>query len=188
MNDPGPLSLEQKEQLAVASGVLHALLRPARMARANAWAMAAFGVLTILWGWVAGGGLWIGGALIAVAANEFRGVRVLSALDPDGARILGWNQVVLAVVVCGYCAVVIARAGAAPDPSMAEIEKLAGFSSDLVAGLTAVVYGGVAVVVTIVQACLTRWHFRAGRRMASFVDETPPWIVDVLRASAARSR
>ncbi len=185
MSDTGPLSAEQKEQIVAASTALHALLRPTRVARANAWTIAIFGVLTILWGLVAGGGLVVGAALLAVAWNELRGVRRLRTLDPEGARILGWNQVILAAVVGGYCAAAIMNAAAAPDPSMAELEELAGFSADLVAEITMVVYGGVAVLVAIVQALLARWHLRAGSRLAEFVAETPPWIVEVLRASTA---
>ena len=182
VTDPGPLSPEQLQQAAAARGAVQKLLRPARIARINAWTLAIFAGLTIVWGLVFGGGLVVGAALAAVAWNEFRGARMLRSLDPEGGRVLGWNQLILAAVIGVYCAFAGARARTAPDASLVELETLMGYSPELIAQLTGALYGAVAVLVGIVQIFLARWHFGAARRVEAFRGETPAWILELVRS------
>ena len=181
MTDPGPLSPEQMDQVATARVALRTMLRPARVARINAWTIAIFAGLTIAWGLVLGGGLVVGAALAGVAWNEFRGARMLRALDAEGGRVLGWNQLILAGVVVAYCVATILRSAAAADPSLLELETLAGLAPGTVAELTTALYVAVAVLVAIVQVVLARWHFGAARRIDAFRSATPPWILDLVR-------
>jgi hypothetical protein len=181
VSEPGPLSAEQKGQLAAASAARAKLLRPARIARFNAWTVGVFGALSVVLGLATGGsGALIGIALIAIAWNEARGAGRLSALDPEGARILGWNQLVLAGVVAVSCAAAIAKARTSPDPAMKELEELGGISAGLVSGLTTVFYAAVGVIVALVQALLARYHFRARERVAAFRRDTPDWVLELL--------
>jgi hypothetical protein len=181
MTDPSPLTPEQKATLAEAATRLKKLMRPARIARFNAWTIGIFGGLTVLWGLVSGGGgLVVGVALLAVAWNEMRGARRLQALDPEGARLLGWNQLAVALVIVGYCAFAIVRARRGPDPSMRELEEAAGISAETVADLTLLIYGSIAVVVALVQALLARYHFGARAAVEAFRRETPAWAIELL--------
>lgn len=164
------------------------LLRPARAATINGSTLAVFGVLSLLWALLVGGGLLVAVALVALAWNEFRGRDRLRALDPDGARILGWNQCLVALVVVVYCSFAIAGARAAPAPELAELREAVGISTDVIADLTTLVYGAVIVVVVAFQAALARWHFARGPRMEAFVRDTPPWIVEVLTTARATAR
>lgn len=185
MNDAGPLSVQQKATLEEAATRLRKLMRAARIGKVNGWTVAIFGVLTVVWGLLSGGrGILVGLALIAVAWNELRGVARLRALDPEGARILGWNQLFLAGVVGVYCLVTIVHSRLAPDPSMQQVVELAGLPSDVVADLTTLVYGGVILGVALVQALLARYHFRVKAKIAAFRHETPPWVVELLAGSA----
>ena len=176
-----PLSAAQKSALDDAAGRVRAILKPARVATVNAWTIGIFGAITVLWGLVSGGGgVVVGALLLAVAWNEKRGRDRLRALDPEGATILGWNQVALAAVVTAYCLVAIVRAHVAPSASMQELEDAAGFSADLVAQITTLVYGAVIVGVVASQAFLARWHFRRRAMVEAFRQKTPPWVVEVL--------
>lgn len=38
-----------------------------------------------------------------VTYNEFRGRKLLLAYEPRGARLLGWNQLLLLAALVGYC-------------------------------------------------------------------------------------
>lgn len=182
---PEPLSTADRAALEAAAKEAHTLLRPARVATVNGWTIAVFGGLSLLWALTLGGGLLVAVALLGVAWNEFRGRDRLRALDPEGARILGWNQCLLAAVVATYCGFAIASARAAPDPSLAELREAVGISTDVVAQLTTLVYGAVIVVVVVAQGLLARWHFARGPRIEAFLRDTPDWIVDVI--STARS-
>jgi hypothetical protein len=180
VSDQDPLAPEQKQRLAAATVERDRLLRPARLARMNGWSLGIFGGLSILIGLVTGGGgILVGAALVALAWNEMRGVALLRRLDPEGARILGWNQIAVGGVVAVYCAAAIVRSRMAPNASMQELEELAGISGDLMSELTTVFYGSVAIVVGIVQGLLARYHFRAGPRLAAFRRATPGWIIDL---------
>lgn len=181
-----PLSSEQKEVLAEAATRLKTLLRAARVARVNAWTVGIFGALSVLWGLASGGGgVVVGLALLAVAWNEFRGKSRLQALDPEGARILGWNQLVLAGVIDAYCVMAIYLSRASPDPSVQQLEELAGISQDLVADLTTLFYGAVIAGVTLAGALLALYHFRRRAQVESFRDETPAWAVEILRETGS---
>lgn len=185
--DPAPLSGAQKAALDDAAVRLHTLLRPARIASVNAWTLGIFGALTLIWGVVGGGGVLIGLALLTVAWNERRGRDRLRALDPDGARILAWNQLILAGVVTAYCLVTIVRARLAPDPSLQRLEALAGLPADLVADLTTLVYGSVILVVGFVQVLLARYHARREAPLEAFRESTPGWVVELLATTSRGS-
>jgi len=181
----GGLSAEQRAQLQAARARLGPIDRAIRWATLTFWTLAVFGALTVLWGLVAGaGGLVVGVALLAVAWNERRGRDRLRSLDPQGARILGWNQILLAAVVTVYLGLTIVRARTAPSPSVQELERLVGMEPGLVAQLTALVYGAVIVVVDIVQLFMARFHFRREALVETLRREAPEWVLDVLTGSS----
>lgn len=174
-----PLAPEQKAQLAQARVAHRALTRPARVAAFNGWTVGIFGAATVAWGALAGGsGVLVGGVLVAVAWNELRGSRRVKALDPQGATILAWNQILLALVIAGYCLWVIR--GSTPDPATLELEEAAGIPAELVRDLTRWMYGGIAVVVVVVQGILARWYFAVRGRIAAFRGSVPIWVLEWL--------
>jgi hypothetical protein len=184
VSEPPALTPEQKAALADAAARMKTVLRPARLARLNGWTVGVFGALSVLVGLVSGGsGIVVGLALVAVAWNEMRGVRRLVAIDPQGARILGWNQVVLGGVIVAYCAFAVVHARVAPGAATRQLEQLGGVAPGLIAQLTTVVYGAIAVLVGLVQLFFARYHFRAEARVRAFRDETPEWVRDVLARS-----
>jgi hypothetical protein len=99
--------------------------------------------------------------------------------------VLGWNQLALAGVVAVYGLLAILRAGESTDPSMRELEELAGISPEFVADLTRKVYGSVIVVVMLVQGILARNYFRQKARVEDFRRKTPSWVLRTLTEFAA---
>jgi hypothetical protein len=185
VSDAPGLSPEQQGEVREAAARLKAVLRPARIARVNGWTVGVFGALSVLFGLVSGGGgIFVGVALIAIAWNEMRGARMLKALDSQGARVLGWNQLLLGGLIALYCAFTIWHAGMSPDPSMKELEDLGGIPAGLVSQLTTLLYGAVAVIVGIVQVLLARYHFRAEAKVHAFVNATPEWVRAALAAAS----
>lgn len=181
-----PLSAGQRAALGEATQELRGLLRSSRIANVTAGSLLFFGAITLAWGAVSGGGgVLIGLALLAVAWNERRGRDRLRAIDPEGARVLGWNQLALAAVVAVYGLVAILRAGEATDPSMQQLEELVGISPELVAEITRRVYGSAIVAVALIQGVLARYHFRQRARMEDFRRRTPSWVLQTLTDSGA---
>lgn len=179
--EPGGLSPEQQAAVERARWALKPIQRSTRYATMTYWTVGGFGVLTILWGLIAGaGGLVVGAALVAVAWNEKRGRDRLRALDPEGARILGWNQVILAVVITLYLIGVILRSRTTTDPSVRELEEMVGIEPGLVAQLIALVYGAVMVMVDIIQALTARFHFRRQPMVEALRRGTPDWVLELL--------
>lgn len=180
---PGGLSPEQQAALEKARLALKPIERSTRYATLTYWTVGGFGVLTLLWGLMAGaGGLVVGVALVAVAWNEKRGRDRLRSLDPEGARILGWNQIILAVVITLYLAGVIVRSQTVTDPSVRELEDLVGMDSGTVAQLTAMIYGAVIVIVDVIQALTARFHFARQAMVEAVRRDSPDWALDLLGA------
>ena len=77
--------------------------RAARVASVSGWSLAIFGALTVpfvLFGSLSS--LVVGLILGAFAYNELRGGAMIGALDPRGARRLGFNQLGLAVAYVAF--------------------------------------------------------------------------------------
>lgn len=179
-----PLSEEQRERLREAGGRLDEILRAARVASFTAWTVAIFGGISLLLGLTSPIGAAVGAALLAVAWNEFRGRRLLRALSPEGARVLGWNQLALLVVVILYCGWSVWSVRSGPGPEVRQLQELAGLPADFVSEMATVMYAAVAAIVAIVQGLLARYHFARGPRLEAYLDETPRWIVDVQRTAS----
>lgn len=180
----GALSAEQRDALAAAEVGLKSVRRAARMAGINAWTMAIFAGITLLFGLGDAFSMAVGLALGGVAWNEFQGRNMLRGLDPEGAKRLGWNQVVILGLVVVYCGVQIWKAlYGTPDTSMAELEELAGFEPGWLSELTATAYIAVAVIVSGVQLLTARFHFARIAELKAWARTTPAWVREVLEVS-----
>lgn len=178
MPDAGPLSAEQKAALGDAAARLHRLLRAARISTVTFWTTFACGAASFLWALLShGGGIVVAAALLVVAWNEHRGRDRMRAIDPEGARILAWNQLWIAGVIIGYSVLALLRARASVDPSL---DALGAGTTTLVAQLTRLVYAAVIIAVALSQALLSRYYFRREPRLRAFRQETPEWILELL--------
>lgn len=185
--DPGPgespLSPEQRRELGAAEKRLRKrILGAAKVATFNGWTLGAFGVLSLLTAAFSVVGLVAGAVLLGFAWNELRGRRRLRALDPEGPRILAWNQVGLAAGVLAYCAWSAYRAMARPDPMLASLEETVGLSAGEIGRLSAIGYGAVFVLTALVLGLTARYYGVRAARLEDYLRETPAWLVDLQRS------
>jgi hypothetical protein len=150
--------------------------------------MGVFGAITLVGG-VFGDvvALALGLGLCAAAWNELRGGARLRRFDPSGARILGYNQIALGVMIIAYAAwslrtnlgssALSALGGSTGDPS---VDAMVG---NIALAVTWGLYGGL-IVVGIVVPGLTAWYYFSREKIVrAFVERTPVWVVDTLRAA-----
>ncbi len=184
-----PLSAADLQILADAKARGKKIRRAAGVAHASAWTLAVFGGLTMLA--VAFGdfvALALGVLLCALAFNEFRGGAMLKRFDPRGARVLGFNQIALGVVIVAYAS--YSLSAALRDPAL---KSLAGSTGDpstdaLVRDLTDLVtyglYGGMAVIGLIAPGLTALYYFSRAAIVRKVVSETPAWAIEAIRVAA----
>ncbi len=181
MIQPDPLTPEQKEELAGAGRRAATILKAGRVAAFNGWTLLVFGALSVLFGLFSPVGMAVGVLLLALGWNELRGRGLLRALDPRGARILGWNQISLMGVITAYCLWSLHRTLAHPDPEMVQLEEMVGISREMVTQVTVLAYGGVILLTAVFQGLLSRYHFARERLLAEYLEQTPGWILELQR-------
>jgi hypothetical protein len=136
-------------------------------------------------------GLIISTGLGLVAWNEFKGRRMLRQFDLRGPRLLGWNQVCLMVLVIGYCVWTIVIGYIRPNPELNQaLDQLkamnqGGALPDLLKMLSVIIYGSVIVATGIFQGLNALYYFSRAGILHAYLNETPPWIVEVQRRSTA---
>ncbi len=189
--DP-PLTESHHQALAAAARRREPIQRAARVANFNAWTTAILAALSAPFALFSVSGFLVFAALAAIAWNEFRGRRQLLACDPQGATILGWNQVGLLAMITIYCIWALysnlwgsgsieAELRANPQLS-ATIGSMEGFS-DLYRSIVVILYGSVIVLSTIFQGANALYYFSRRKYVEAYVKETPPWAIDLHRAT-----
>lgn len=180
MLDDEGLTAEQRAALVAAEARMKPIRRAAAIATVNGWTLIVFGALTALLGLGSVYLMVVGVAVAAVGWRELRARDRLRALDPDGAKTLGWNQIVLLAVVAVYCVVAIVRTNAGGSTtSVSQLEELAGLPAGYVAELTTTVYLGLLVVVCGFQALMARFHFARVSMLQEHLRDTPRWVEEV---------
>ena len=176
-----PLSPEQKEAFVQAAERAKKVQGAAKIAAFNGWTLVGIGGLSVLIGLFSFRGLLVGGALLALGWNELRGRTLLLKFDHEGARVLGWNQLALLGLIIFYCLDAIFRSLGAPAPEVTQLEELTGMAPGTVGRLTAMAYGAVILGTAIFQGLLSRYYFMREKPLREYLEETPPWIVELLR-------
>jgi hypothetical protein len=180
----GPLSGEQKQQLAEARERARELLRPGRSAARSAAVSAVLAGLSLLIGLVSLTSLVVGAGLAVVAVNEWRGARLLRAFDPRGPRLLAFNQLWLMALLVGYGAwgLYTGLTGPGPYDAYPELASMLPSRSEL-HRITWVLYGGLIVLALLIQGRKARNSFAHEARLRDYVDATPAWIVELQRTA-----
>jgi hypothetical protein len=188
---PPQLSPQHLAELQAAAYAGRKVRRASRVAAFDGWTIGAFGALTLLVGITDISSILIGAVMIVIAVVEIRGGARLRRLEPDAARVLGWNQVALAVLLLGYAGwrllalrhgdggVSEALGAEANDPQVREM--LAP-----VAGLTRMilvwVYVSVAAIAVVGPGSMALYYFTRGRHVRAYLEQTPEWITSMQRA------
>lgn len=163
--------------------------RAAGVATISGWTLAVFAGLTLL-GVLFGDltALVLGLALTVCAVNELRGASMLRRLDLRGPTTLGWNQVALGIVIVAYAGWSLYRAvqqpplasvgGSTGDP---EIDQMV---TSLTTTVTYAFYAGLAATGVVAPGLTALYYFTRARHVRRVLDETPPWVIQTLRAAA----
>lgn len=185
----GPLSPSQLSQLDEANRSAAKLRRAAGVASFSAWSMASFSAMTLPFGLLSLSSLITGIALGAFAWNEFRGRRLLLALDESGPRTLANNQLLLMAMLTIYSLWNIYSALASPGEletqlqAMPELQTSLGSLNELYKTVTIGVYGGLIIFSVIFQGLQARYYSTRQRLLTEHIKRTPAWVLELQRRS-----
>jgi len=188
---PAPVAVSPEQLEAIASARLGArkISRAAGIAAFSGWTLALFAFVSLLSGLFSLRALLLGVALCVVAFVELRGSRDLRKLDAAAPRRLALNQVGLVLTVLVYAGWGIASALfgpgsyddqiAAGGPLAETLEPIDHLTRAAMAGFYVLVIGGSVIA----QGCTAAYYFCQRRNILAFLDRTPEWIVQTLRAA-----
>ncbi|MGA2496131.1 MAG: hypothetical protein ABSH20_00230 [Tepidisphaeraceae bacterium] len=185
---PPALSAEHLRQLAAARASAGKIRRAISIARFDGGTIAAFAVLTLLFGIASPVSLILALGMGTVAFVELRAARQLRRLDPAAIRTLAFNQLALGALLILYALVSlymqytgpgIYADAAASDPALADALK--PFES-LSRTLSLAVYALVIVIAIFAQGGLSLFYFSRARHLRAYLAQTPPWIIHLHQA------
>ena len=157
------------------------IFRADKLATFDAWTLAVFAGLSLLFSFGSLAALGVGGALLALSWVEFQGREKLRALDPTGPRILGWNQVALFVVIALYC---LWSVRTRPPEELDRAAALAGVPAELLVQLVVLTYWAVIVLSALLLGLAGWFYWRRGPWLREHLAETPDWWVERQRDAA----
>jgi len=180
----GPLSPAQQQELALANARAQKILAATKVATFNGWTIGAFAATTLLFALFSLTALVIGVGMAVVARNEFRGRGLLRRFDAHGPQLLGRNQVGFMTLIIGYCVWSIYGTLTNPIP-LEELEAVLGAPAELITNFAVAVYAVVIVLTLLFQGLNARYYFARIKLLQGYLEETPAWIIDLQRATAA---
>lgn len=169
-------------------------MRSAKIRRAvayatfDAWTIAIFAALTILFGIFSPIGLAIGVAMAIVAFFEFRGAAQLRKLDTAAPRRLALNQCFLGLVLLTYAAYALWQVFTESNPLLDQLGpqlQSAGLQLDLkqltrTVGL--LIYGSLALIAILGQGGTALYYLTRRNHLEAYLRNTPTWITEAQRA------
>ncbi len=182
----GPLTPEHLRELADARRRFRRVSRAAAIASFSGWSMAVFAGLTLLVAFLSDWTAWMCGAGLALIAwNEIRGGVMLKRLEPRGARVLGWNQIALGVLLVAYG--VWSLAISLKQPALASIGSTGDPNIDAMAEslnrtLSYGLYGSLVVIGILVPGLTSLYYFTRGPMVRKATESTAPWILELWRS------
>lgn len=182
----GPLSPQHLQQLSDAKVRARKVRRAASVAALSGWSMLVFAVLTLALAVFSDWSAWaVGIGLLIVSLNELRGSALLRKADPSGARVLGWNQLVLAALLVAYATWSLASALRQPPSAALQSgdPQLDATLASISSTITYALYGTMAVLGLLLPGLTSIYYFTRARVIRAFLAETPDWIVEIMRRS-----
>jgi hypothetical protein len=185
------LSPQLRDELVLAQNRSRAIRRAAGVANFNGWVTGAIALLSAPFAFFSVTGFLVAVGLVVVAFNEFRGRRRLLEYDPSAAPFLGWNQVGLMILITAYCGwTMFVSAGAVAAEMQAKPELAAAIGSvegfeELYRQVVFIFYGTVIALTVAFQGLNAAYYFSRRKPIAAYVQETPAWVLEIQRLSAA---
>ncbi|MCG8508395.1 MAG: hypothetical protein MI741_04125 [Rhodospirillales bacterium] len=180
-----PLTQQQQQQFAAASKAGRKLSGAARMAAFNGYSMLVAAALCAPLVFMDLTNGVVACVLGVLGYIEVRGGKRLKRLDATAARTLAWNQVALLGAILMYCAWRIYAAYTTPGlvDQYPELAQMGMEIDQLQRMFTWMLYGTVAIAGAIYQGVCAWLYLRAGRRIQSYLTQTPRWIIQLQRAA-----
>ncbi len=187
--DPLVLTGEQMLELAAVRKACRRVRRAVHVAALSGWTIALFAAVTLIAGLSTISATWMGLAMIITAFVELRARERLRRLDPSAARTLGYNQVVLGLLLVLYAAwnidtLIVASPGpltinfSAGDTAFHFEPNNAVF----IRQFTLMLYGAMAIVAVLTQGSTAWYYFSRDKWIREYVSRTPSWILQIQRA------
>ena len=168
--------------------------KAAGVAAFNGWMTGIFAVTSAPFAPFSIAGFLVTVGLGIVAYNEFQGRKRLLLFDDSAPRLLGWNQVGFLTMIIVYCLWMIFTGLTGEGPFAAELAAKPELREvlDSIDGLdyfykliVLAIYGTVIVLSAIFQGWNAYYYFSRRKHVEDYVRETPEWVIDVQRATAA---
>lgn len=182
----GPLSPQHLQQLSDAKVRAKKVRRAASIAALSGWSMLFFAVISLALAVFSDWSAWaVGIGLLLVSLNELRGSALIRKADPSGAKVLGWNQLVLAALLVAYATWSLASAlRQPPTPALQSGDPtLDATLANLSSTITYALYGTMAILGLVLPGLTSIYYFTRARIIRSFLADTPEWIVEIMRRS-----
>lgn len=190
--DPGfdptasPLTPQQHEQFIRADAEAAKLTRAARMAAFNGGSMLVLAVLCLPFAWMDVTNAAVAAVLTVLGLVELRGRSRLQRLDPAAGRLLAMNQLALFAAILIYCVwrIYIVLTGPSmldQHPELADLKSMQIDIEELERTIAWTLYGAVAAGSAIYQGLCALYYLNTGRRLRDYVQQTPPWILQLQR-------
>lgn len=162
------------------------------MAAFDGWTIAIFAALTFVCGLSSVSGIVMAAGMAIIACIELTGASRLRRLDPQAARMLGFNQLAFALLLVAYAIWSLyheLKSGggmraelAAVDPSAVEILKP---FENLARQITLMVYGALIAVAVLAQGGTALFYFTRIKHIRAHLKQTPAWIVQMQRTGVS---
>ncbi|HTL27856.1 MAG TPA: hypothetical protein VL282_01485 [Tepidisphaeraceae bacterium] len=187
---PTPLSYQHIDQLTESKKRFRKIGRAINVANFDAWTVGIFGGGTLIVALVSFSfvGLILGAGMTAVAYFELANAGKLRKLDLDAPKNLAINQVVLGSLLMGYAIYSLLT----PSIDMSQYSDLAGagqmgakMANDL-KSMTALIYNlvyfSLIAVAIFAQGGTALFYLSRKKHLQSYLQHTPPWILEMQRA------
>lgn len=184
-------SPENLQELEAARKKARKVRRAVSVANFDGWTIAIFGAITLATGLSNLTNIALGLGLGAVAYFELRNAARLKRLDPDAARLLGFNQLALAMILIIYACWQLylssgsggaAEALGVTDPAVAQ---MLGPVQDLTIMIYHAIYGALILIAVFAQGSMALYYFSRVRLVRNYVAETPEWITTLQKTGFA---
>lgn len=189
-----PLAPEHHIELATANERAKKIRKAANVAAFNGWVTGFFALCSAPFAPFSISGFLVTVGLVVVAYNEFQGKSRLLRFDPDAAKLLGWNQLVFLAIIVAYCCWMLFTGLTSESPIAAEmasnpdLARVLGSSEQFdffYKAIVVAVYGTVILLSGIFQGLNALYYFTRRKHVESYLAETPDWVVDIQRTTAA---
>ena len=183
------LTEAQLAELADARVRMKKITRAASVAAMSGWSMVVFAAISLPFGLFDFRTLVVSIALGTIAVIELRGCRLLRTIDVRAPRLLGFNQIALAVLIVVYACWGVVSVLNTPSPyaehiaaggTMAEMLEPIDQLNRLASIAFAILVGGFGLI----GPPLTAWYYFSRRKhLRTFLTQTPEWVVRTIRVT-----